>query len=288
MLEQESKKDDVRYQLNLSLVRLKMKKCSVSDTIALWKKLENGKGAKYGQDPSMMGFNVDRELVGLRYNLAALLYRENEYGHAVMVLKLLWRNIEPMEDAMALNVCFLYMEVLMRCARGMELMDASYTYYVSKASSILNFAHRLVEKVNTVQDRYRYLLCKAKIALLQGNGKTIKTDIRAVMDMFQNEMEGKVDVMEMCSLIPWMSAVNAPGYLLKAQMCYGRKNDAKTTQLIVQAAAGVKNHIVFNNIACAQFQRKKYGMAQYYFMKALQAKDVFDGVRCLCIDCIVI
>ncbi|DBA03658.1 TPA: hypothetical protein N0F65_006837 [Lagenidium giganteum] len=174
------------------------------------------------------GFSIERESSFIRYNLAACLFQQKQYAAASAVLEVLMRNIEPIDEKVAMHVCFLYLDIVMHSSRGCVTVERERISTLKKAQSIMaylekphGFNGQLVshaddaaqgsgaaaagdasgasneaerqrkESQDVVEFRFRMHLYKAKILLLQSNLKTAKKEVKSALEIFQKELKSR-------------------------------------------------------------------------------------------------
>ncbi|TMW63246.1 hypothetical protein Poli38472_002187 [Pythium oligandrum] len=169
-------------------------------------------------------FSMEREASFIRYNLAASLFQQKQYAAASAVLEVLLRNIEPIDEKVAMHVCFLYLDIILHSSRGCVVTDRERHTSLKKAQSILaylekphGFNGQLVshldgdnstsetaagtdaetkqqakkDNVDVVEFRFRLHLYKAKIMLLQSNLKVAKKEVKSALEIFQKEIKAR-------------------------------------------------------------------------------------------------
>lgn len=250
---------------------------------------------------------LEREVAFLRYNLAAVYFYQKKYATACSILDGLWRNVEPLEDIVAVHICFLYLDVLLHLSRGGGFVNGiNRTEISSKIHSVLHYLEKpnilntRIGEASTTSDgttreiksaanlnqissgaiefRYRLNMFKAKVALVEEQIKQAKSFINTSNDIFEKEFKTKIEAKETLfgGHVPCFDAQNSAGIVLKANMEYLRKNYAKSLKLLSNCSAGGVNQcVLLNNLGCIHYQMNKYGVAQSYFARALQHANTF-------------
>lgn len=169
--------------------------------------------------------SLERESSFVRYNLAASLFQQKQYAAASAVLEVLMRNIEPIDEEVAMHVCFLYLDIILHSSRGCVVTEQERLSTVKKAQSIVaylekphgfngqvvtphaeeassNAANNDVaatdadkqprkDSIDTIEFRFRLHLYKAKLNLLQVNLKTAKKEVKSALEIFQKEIKSR-------------------------------------------------------------------------------------------------
>lgn len=163
-------------------------------------------------------FAAERESSFIRYNLAACLFHQKQYAAASSVLEAVMRKIDPIDERVAMHVCFLYLDIILHSSRGCVTTERERLSTVKKAQSILAYLekpHRFngqLEHHDSASDasgggaeteqqrknrwdvtefRFRLHLYKAKFVLLEGNLKTAKKEVKSALEIFQKEIKSR-------------------------------------------------------------------------------------------------
>lgn len=163
-------------------------------------------------------FAAEREAAFLRYNLAACLFHQKQYAAASAVLDAVVRKIEPVDERVAMHVCFLYLDVILHSVRGCVTTERERFATLKKAQALFAYLekpHRFngqqVEPpdapATTTSDaetepqrkarwdvtefRFRLHLYKAKFVLLEANLKTAKKEVKSALEIFQKEIKAR-------------------------------------------------------------------------------------------------
>lgn len=163
-------------------------------------------------------FSIERELSYLRYNYAASLFVTKQYAQASSVLEAVMRNVDPIDENVAMHTGFLYLDVILHSSRGCVTTERERAATIKKAQSILAFLEK-PHRFNTVPEtpdhlvqrdaagnvvetetqrrnrwdvtefRFRLHLYRAKFMLLQSNLKTAKKEVKSALEIFQKEIK---------------------------------------------------------------------------------------------------
>ncbi|OWZ20409.1 CCR4-NOT transcription complex subunit [Phytophthora megakarya] len=163
-------------------------------------------------------FSIEREMAYLRYNYAAALFLSKQYAQASSVLEAVMRNVDPIDENVAMHASFLYLDVILHSSRGCVSTERERATTIKKAQSILAFLEK-PHRFNTVQEppdhlvqrdvsgniveteaqkknrwdvtefRFRLHLYRAKFMLLQSNLKTAKKEVKSALEIFQKEIK---------------------------------------------------------------------------------------------------
>ncbi|KAL4109324.1 hypothetical protein PRIC1_001025 [Phytophthora ramorum] len=163
-------------------------------------------------------FSIERELAYLRYNYAAALFLCKQYAQASAALEAVMRNVDPIDENVAMHAGFLYLDVILHSSRGCVSTEKERATTSKKAQSILAFLEK-PHRFNTVQEppehlvqrdangnvvetevqrknrwdvtefRFRLHLYRAKFMLLQSNTKTAKKEVKSALEIFQKEIK---------------------------------------------------------------------------------------------------
>lgn len=178
-------------------------------------------------------FAAERESAFIRYNLAACLFHQKQYAAASSVLEAVMRKIDPIDERVAMHVCFLYLDIILHSARGCVTTEHERLSTLKKAQSILAYLekpHRFngqlehhdassdaggstsssnaVEteqqrknRLDVTEFRFRLHLYKAKFVLLEGNLKTGKKEVKSALEIFQKEIKSRERLDEVAAAI---------------------------------------------------------------------------------------
>lgn len=220
---------------------------------------------------SSAAFSIDQEAAFLRYNYAASLFLGKQYAQASAVLEAVIRNIDPVDDNVAMHVCFLYLDVVLHSCRGCVTTERERIASIRKAQSVLAYLEK-PHRFNTVQEppehlvqrdaagnavetdaqrksrldvtefRFRLHLYRAKFMLLQSNLKAAKKEMKSALEIFQKEIKSRDDSAALLSLEadktssaighPSLAVQNSTALFLKANLEYLKKNYKKCIKLL--------------------------------------------------------
>ncbi|ETW09271.1 hypothetical protein H310_01670 [Aphanomyces invadans] len=169
-----------------------------------------------GVNLSFQTLAMERDASLLRYNLALVYFRQKKYAAAASLLDVLLRAIEPMDENVAMHICFLYLDVILHSSRSNSIIeaaapssalrqkaDALIAYLESphtfnglvplptsdkkptKASAAAAAAH----ESHVVEFKFRLHLYKSKLALLHDNLKGAKKDVKTAMEIYQRDIK---------------------------------------------------------------------------------------------------
>lgn len=174
-------------------------------------------GDNNGEDAGCSGA---QEAAFLRYNYAAALFLGKQHAQASAVLESVIRNIDPVDDNVAMHVCFLYLDVVLHSCRGCVTTERERSASIRKAQGVLAYLEK-PHKFNTVQElpdhlvqrdaagnvvetdaqrksrldvtefRFRLHLYRAKFMLLQSNLKAAKKEMKSALETFQKEIKSR-------------------------------------------------------------------------------------------------
>ncbi|KAF1330221.1 Ccr4-not transcription complex subunit, partial [Globisporangium splendens] len=175
-------------------------------------------------------FAAERESSFIRYNLAACLFHQKQYAAASAVLEAVMRKIDPIDERVAMHVCFLYLDIILHSSRGCVTTERERFSALKKAQSIMVYLekpHRFNGQLghhhessaaaassadasgssssssaveseqqrknrwDVTEFRFRLHLYKAKFVLLAGNLKTAKKEVKSALEIFQKEIKSR-------------------------------------------------------------------------------------------------
>jgi hypothetical protein len=225
-------------------------------------------GVFSGVNLSFQTLAMERDASLLRYNLAVCYFRQKKYASAASILDVLLRAIEPMDETVAMHICFLYLDVILHSSRSSSISESAHFNLREKANAIVSylesphefngllppssgikedaakepFKDKAFSHSNVVEFKFRLHLYKAKISLMHENMKSAKKEVKAAMEIFQKEiMKAKEKEAVVSSVIgigvggiyhPSSAAQNAAALFLKANLEYLRLNFKKCIKLI--------------------------------------------------------
>lgn len=188
---------------------LKAKQLSDSD--------EPAQDASSSSEDVMLGelvMNSDSSI--LLYNLAALHFQHQEYSMARTILEALFTHIEPIDERVATNICFLLLDVLLHMSRGALLTERDRTQFADQCEMILTHLEKnkpraaqsstegqAAEEASAAGGKdgdlngasaertefdFRVHLYRAKVLLLQQQLKASKKEIKTSLEIYQQKL----------------------------------------------------------------------------------------------------
>ncbi|KAF0687358.1 Aste57867_20881 [Aphanomyces stellatus] len=255
-----------------------------------------------GVNLSFQTLAMERDASLLRYNLAVVYFRQKKYAAATSILDVLLRAIEPMDETVAMHICFLYLDVILHSSRSSSTSEAAHSQLRHKAQAIVSYLEsphgfngliapstenkksKASFEANVVEFKFRLHLYKAKLALMHENLKTAKKEVKAAMEIFQKEIKAKEKPNDNSPLSvqigigvgsifhPPVAVQNSSALFLKANSEYLRRNFKKCIKLVASCKKqSVDESIYLNNLGCIHNQMGHHQAAQSYFAKALEA-----------------
>lgn len=247
-------------------------------------------------------FAAERESSFIRYNLAACLFHQKQYAAASSVLEAVMRKIDPIDERVAMHVCFLYLDIILHSARGCVTTEYERLSTLKKAQSIFAYLekpHRFngqlehhdassdasstsssaVEteqqrknRLDVTEFRFRLHLYKAKFVLLEGNLKTGKKEVKSALEIFQKEIKSRERLDEAAA------AIVAGG--VAASTALAATWD-KTSTAISHPALTVQNSTALFLKANLEYLRKNY--KKCVKLLASCSQEAVDEVRSSCL-----
>ncbi|KAG5179859.1 hypothetical protein JKP88DRAFT_346820 [Tribonema minus] len=86
--------------------------------------------------------DLDTDASVVLYNMAALHFQQMQYGAARAILEHLFLHIEPVDEPLAIHICFLLLDALCHSARGALHSDAERKRFAQQTSVVLAFLER--------------------------------------------------------------------------------------------------------------------------------------------------
>lgn len=158
----------------------------------------------------------------LLYNLAALHFQRKEYAASRSILEKLFAHIEPIDEAVAVHICFLLLDVLLHMHRGSLLSDRDRGTFAHSADQVLTHLSKVHMTSNSnvdgsndeanggqggmsnedknektdatpeqVEYEFRLRLYRAKVSLLQHQLKLSKKEIKSALEVYQRDLRGQ-------------------------------------------------------------------------------------------------
>ncbi|RHY04535.1 hypothetical protein DYB38_000338 [Aphanomyces astaci] len=169
-----------------------------------------------GVNLSFQTLAMERDASLLRYNLALVYFRQKKYAAAASLLDVLLRAIEPMDENVAMHICFLYLDVILHSSRSSSVTEAAAPSSAlrQKADALVSYlesphmfnglvplpvsdkkptkasvAAATAHDAHVVEFKFRLHLYKSKLALLHDNLKGAKKDVKTAMEIFQRDIK---------------------------------------------------------------------------------------------------
>jgi CCR4-NOT transcription complex subunit 10 len=227
--------------------------------------------------------DADTDCTILLYNLAALHLESKEYGAARSILEHLFRNIEPVDETVAIYACLLFLDALVHCHRGALLSETERSAFSTQTEEVLAYLEKLSQssgrKETTSTDlEFRIHLYRARALLMCHQLKASKKEIKSALEIFQrSKSEGS-------SKSASDKVRNESALYLKANFEYLRQNYRKALKLLsschssgsgegadaAMSALTKQGPMYFNNVGCVHHKMGKYHAALSFFSKALK------------------
>ncbi|KAG8178474.1 hypothetical protein JTE90_024634 [Oedothorax gibbosus] len=208
------------------------------------------------------------------YNQAVVQFHLHQYYAAISILDKVFQYIEPLEETLARNICFLLLE----CYLSISKLDkASYLigylegmmFGGSKSCTSTNQKDKDNSKddsndIVTEAIKRKLQLCKARCYAMRKTSKACKREIKNLMSSGSNVQ-------------------NIPAFYLKSQLEYQRGNYRKALKLLnsVTLPEDISKYfketgdclpaIFYNNVGCIHFYMGKPNLGAFYMEQALQA-----------------
>lgn len=175
-------------------------------------------------DDSVDALLSDADTSILLYNLAALHFQRKEYATSRNILEKLFAHIEPIDEGVAVHICFLLLDVLLHMHRGTLLSDKDRGTFAHSADQVLTHLSKVHmtsssnvdgtgdqanggqgsgttnegknEKKDAtpeqVEYEFRLRLYRAKVSLLQHQLKLSKKEIKSALEVYQRDLRSQV------------------------------------------------------------------------------------------------
>lgn len=211
------------------------------------------------------------------YNQSVVLFHLHQYHAAISILDKVFQFIEPLEEKLARNICFLLLEC---CLSINQLKKA--VYLIGYLEAMIMGGTRNSNKANHKEKdnqkdenseacvseavKRKLQLCKARCYAMMKTSKACKREIKNLMSSGTNVQ-------------------NIPAFYLKSQLEYQRGNYRKALKLLnsVTLPEDISKYfketgdclpaIFYNNVGCIHFYMGKPNLGAFYMEKALQAFD---------------
>ncbi|XP_015906148.1 CCR4-NOT transcription complex subunit 10 [Parasteatoda tepidariorum] len=207
------------------------------------------------------------------YNQAIVMFHLHQYHSAISILDKVFQFVEPLEENLARNVCFLLLELYLcvyqprkaLCLIGyLETMLFSNNKNCGKSNSKEKDGQK-EENGDSVNEIYRrrLQLCKARCYAMIKTSKACKREIKNLMSS-------------------GTQAQNIPAFYLKSQLEYQRGNYRKAIKLLnsvtlptdiskyIKETGDFLPTIYYNNVGCIHFYMGKPNLGCHYITKALE------------------
>lgn len=154
----------------------------------------------------------------LLYNQAVIHFQLKRYASAADILESIFAAIEPVDEAVAMRVVFLLLELYVVAARGCTASVFQHSDLHQKAMALIEFlekphefngkappsevpqgkgrrnndsnsSDKKAQNASVVEFRFRLHLAKAKLQLLKENVKQAKKEIKSALEIFQQEIK---------------------------------------------------------------------------------------------------
>jgi CCR4-NOT transcription complex subunit 10 len=297
---------------------------------------------------------LDTEACILLYNLSAAYFQMGRLRLARTLLEHLFLNIEPTDDATAVAIGFLLLDVLMHESRGCLLRRADRKRFTQQTSAVLAFLERphalnpsssglgvkpyanhghhsshgggavkgagsppggdssspgadrdgepqgdaMTDQRSRCQTEFlfRLHLYKAKVLLLQQEGKLCKKEVKGALEIFQRELRegsqgdgdggtsGTDAAATVCDgnfgRVPSPGSQNMAALYAKANLEHQRDNHKKALKLLA-SCHGIQGSeeyagpgepvgpLYYNNMGCLHHKLGRHHAALHYFRKGL-------------------
>ena len=258
-----------------------------------------------------VGGEFDSSLVA--YNQAIVNVQLRQYATALAILETLFQNIEPIEEYLAIKICFLLIDIYLifkqkdRIPLIIFYLEKTFPQLAgneneSKKENIKNDEREKDESSTSVSSQHPRIspvefqcnlhLSKAKLYLLTKTVKSSKKEVKLAM-----ALGTIVPSSASSNQLVWSRSQLLMFSFLKANLEYLRQNYSKSLKLL--NASNIKpvtsnssgsafsddkdkdfwlshyySSLYFNNVACIHFRMKKYHAASFYFAKALKQNDL--------------
>ncbi|GIZ01521.1 CCR4-NOT transcription complex subunit 10 [Caerostris extrusa] len=211
------------------------------------------------------------------YNQSVQLYHCHQYHSAINILDKVFQYIEPLEETLAKNICFLLLE----CYLGIY-QPKKALYLISYIETALFAENKNCNKSSQKEKdsskdensengmseffKRKLQLCKARCYAMMKTSKACKREIKNLMSSGS-------------------SVQNIPAFYLKSQLEYQRGNYRKALKLLnsVTLPDDVSKYfrdsgdclpaIFYNNVGCIHFYMGKPSLGAFYTDKALKEFD---------------
>lgn len=210
----------------------------------------------------------------LVYNQAVVMYHLHQYNAALHVLEKVSQFLEPLDETLARNICFLLIDSYLsvhqpkRVTNYALYMESTY-FSGNKNCTKTNQKEKEGTKEESSENgvseqlKRRFQLCKARLYAILKTSKACKREIKNLMSSGTG--------------VP-----NIPAFYLKSQLEYQRGNYRKALKLLHSATmpTDLLNYfketgdclpaIFYNNVGCIHFYMGKPHLGKFYIKKAIE------------------
>eukprot|EP00039_Didymoeca_costata_P014336 m.230275 g.230275 ORF g.230275 m.230275 type:complete len:665 (-) comp15998_c0_seq5:271-2265(-) len=229
-------------------------------------------------DSNNEDFDDEAESAVITYNLAVVLYKRRHFDNALSVLERVYKIIEAVEEHLAQKICLLLLDLYIVKAMpekaGFVLTYLEKTLTANQQKKDAENGENEGEAApdqdeqkagnNAEKEKLKFYLhqYKARIHVLTRSMKACKREIKSALNV---------------------SSQNVAALFLKSNYEYIRRNYRKSVKLL---NSGPKSNdhadqnltvLYYNNLGCVHLQMQKYGLAGFYFNKAIQANESYTG-----------
>ncbi|XP_054710214.1 CCR4-NOT transcription complex subunit 10-like [Uloborus diversus] len=208
------------------------------------------------------------------YNQAVLLFHLHQFHAAISILDKVFQFIEPLDETLGKNICFLLLELYLcvyrpkkaLCLVGyMEALLFSGAKNCGKSNQKEKESQKEENNDNGMAEIFkrRLQLCKARCYAMIKTSKACKREIKNLMSSGSGVQ-------------------NIPAFYLKSQLEYQRGNYRKALKLLhsVTLPEDIPKYfkesgdclpaIFYNNVGCIHFYMGKPNLGSFYINKAIQ------------------
>lgn len=114
-------------------------------------KLVGSSGGAAVAAAGLTDLNADASV--LLFNLSALHFQQKQYGAAQAVLEHLFLHIEPVDESLAIHICFLLLDVLCHSARGNLHTPGNLRRFAQQSAAVVAFLERYAGASSSSGDR---------------------------------------------------------------------------------------------------------------------------------------
>ena len=238
------------------------------------------------------------------YNEAVILFQMKQYGKSLGLLERLFHRIEPIEEHLAVRICFLLLDVYF----SLQLPEKAVVVVAYLDKALQAGRERAGVKTNpddpdgptgTGEDPpSEELLAKALTLDAAGDEPTHEASYKLSLDSFtlllhyykaqlhllnKSMKSSKREIKSALATAAQGTGAgngNSPGLFLKSNLEYVRENYRKSIKLLhgCRKGGGPENQVLYlNNMGCAHFRMGKHNAASFYFLKALRENNAIQA-----------